>query len=159
MSSEATVFLIIKGIEGESTRIKDAIEVTSFSWQESQSGQTFQGESISAGTVEMSSVGITTTLSKASPKLMLNCAKGTFFKDGATLMCKKAVTDKDPYLKIVLTPVMISHYEVGASTGSLPTETFYLDFRKIEMEYKVESGGQAAGTIKGWYSLAKGEGG
>jgi len=159
MSTEATIFLTIKGIEGESTRIKDAIEVTHFSWQESQSGQTFQGESINAGTVEMSSVGITTTLSKASPKLLLHCAKGTFFKEGATLMFKKAVTDKDPYLKIVLTPVMVSHYEVGASTGGIPTESFYLDFRKIEMEYKVESGGQPGGSIKGWYSLGEGKGG
>lgn len=134
-------FLKIDGIEGESTDAKHRgeIEILSFSWGVSQTGSfAGGGGGGGAGKASFQDLSFVTTTSKASPKLFLASASGQHIKE-ATLTLTKVADKKgeqQEYLKIKLTDVLVSSYSQGGSTGGVPTDSFSLNFAKIEVEYR-----------------------
>jgi type VI secretion system secreted protein Hcp len=96
-------------------------------------------------------------MSKASPKLMQQCAEGKHIPD-ATLTCRRAGGSAQEYLKIKLTDCIISSYQTGGSANGqvVPTDQFSLNFAKLEFEYAAQDAkGAAAGTVKGQYDFEK----
>ena len=147
-------FLKIDGIEGESkdAKHKGSIEISGWSWGAAQTGTSSSGGGAGAGKVAMQDAHFSMSVSKASPKLMVACASGDHIKQ-AVLTCRKAGKDQQEYLKYTFSDVLVSSFQTGGTSGGpTPTETFTLNFPKIEFEYKEQQhDGTLGGRIKaGW---------
>ncbi|NNC87655.1 MAG: type VI secretion system tube protein Hcp [Akkermansiaceae bacterium] len=135
------IFLKIDTIPGESTDSdhKDWIEILSFSHGTSEPtpGTTGTGQ---GGRECIQDLSFTKFIDKSSPKLMLQCLKGTQLAD-ATLV----VTADDgsgtgafyEYLTIKLIDVVVSSVANAGDSSSpdRPVESFAINFTKIEYSY------------------------
>ncbi len=149
-------FLKIEGIDGESTNEmhKGQIEIMSFSWGMSNSGSMAAGSGGGAGKVSFGSVRIMTTVSKASPVLFESVATGKHFPT-ATLTVVNSEQRGQEYMKVTLSDVLISSYQTGGMSGEAPTESFRLNFAKIEYEYTPQNpDGSMDAPVKAGYDLA-----
>ena len=127
-------FLKIEGIDGESTDAihKDWIEISSFSWGETNSG----GSAGTGGKVAIQDFHfVAKKLDKASPLLMLACATGKHIQK-AQLTCRKNGTNPVEFLVITLEEVFVTSFEPSAQPTLYPTESISLNFQKIEFIYK-----------------------
>ncbi|AIF82945.1 type VI secretion system effector, Hcp1 family [Candidatus Nitrososphaera evergladensis SR1] len=129
-------FLKIDGIEGESTsdRHKGEINIESFSWGASNTGSASAGGGAGAGKVSFQDISFTKVIDKSSPKLMLATATGQHIKQ-VTLTGEMSGKKGQQFLQIKLTDVLISSYQQGGSSGAVPTDSFSLNFAKIEFTY------------------------
>ncbi len=144
------MFLKIEGksgpVMGESAdkKHKDEIEISSFSWGESNAG--FQGGSGGgAGKVNFQDLHFTANVNKSSPHLALHCATGEHLKT-ATLVARKQGGDQQEFYKVTLTDVIVSSFQSGGHDGSgvVPVDQFSLMPMKIEWEYSPQ---KADGTL------------
>jgi type VI secretion system secreted protein Hcp len=147
-------FLKIDGIEGESTsdKHKGEIDVLSFSWGASQTASSTGGGG-GAGKVQFQDIHFTSNLGKASPKLMLACATGEHIKE---VILTGEVSGKrgQKFLEIKLTDVLISSYQSGGSSGDVPTDSFSLNFAKIEFKYfPVNKDGSLGEPVSGGWNI------
>jgi len=155
MAGLVDFFLKIDGIEGESpdARHKGEIEVDSFSFGASQTGTMARGGGGGAGKVSMQDFNFTTSVSKASAKLQLACWSGEHIKK-ATLVCRRAGKEQQEYMKVTLSDVLVSSYQIGGSAAGdlVPTEQVSMNYAKIEWEYKPqkEDGTLDAASLAGW---------
>lgn len=149
-------FLKISGMEGESQdeKHKGEIEVLSWNWGATQAGTHARGGGGGAGRVDMQDFTLTKYIDKASPKLILACAKGDHV-DKAILTCRKAGGEQQEYLKVTFSGLMVSSYQTGGSEGTeSPTENVSLNFAKVEFEYREQKpDGTLGGTVKAGYDL------
>lgn len=138
-------FLKIDGVEGESTdsKHKNEIDITSWSWGETQVGATGgHGGGAGAGKVSMEDFSFTMQTNKASPKLMLACATGQHIKS-AVLEARKAGGEQQSYLKIAMSDLIVSSFRLAA-TNEIPVDEVKINFSRIEFEYKPQ---KADGTL------------
>jgi type VI secretion system secreted protein Hcp len=150
-------FLKIDGIEGESqdSKHKNEIDLVSWSWGETNSGDAAHRGGMGVGKVSMQDFHFTMRVNKASPKLMLACANGEHIKT-AELTCRKAGKEQQEYLKIKLSDLVVSNFQTGGSGGDgvIPEDHIGLNFSKIEYEYKEQKAdGTLGGTVKSGYDL------
>jgi type VI secretion system secreted protein Hcp len=154
--AQVDYFLKIDGIEGESAdaKHKGEIDVSSWSWSESQGSHAQILGGMTSGKVEAKGLQFTSHCSKASPKFMLACADGEHFKQ-AVLLCRKAGTDQQEFFKITMSDVLVSHYAVGGGSGGpLPVDNVTLTFAKMEVEYKEQSSkGTVGAPVKAGYDF------
>ena len=156
-------FLKIDGIQGKSRddRHKDEIDIESFSWGETQSGTFAGGGGGGAGKVSMQDFHFTMPVNKASPALFLACAQGDHIKN-AILTCRKAGKEQQEFLKITLSDVLVSSFQIGGHGGGdvTPKDQISLNFAKIEHEYKEQDAtGKLVGSIDKWFDLNSVKGG
>jgi type VI secretion system secreted protein Hcp len=132
-----SVFARIGSIKGESqdAKHKDEIEVFSWTWGLSQSGTMAHGGGGGAGKASFQDLNFTHRVDKASPLLMLACAKGEHIKD-ATITVRKAGEDLQEYLFINMTDVLVSSVSEAGGGEETPTESVTLAFAKVDLEYK-----------------------
>jgi type VI secretion system secreted protein Hcp len=157
MAGNVDFYLKIDGIDGESADKKHPkeIELTKFSFGASQTGTMAYGGGGGAGKVAMDDFSFETKVSKASAKLQLACWSGQHIKK-ATLVCRRAGTEQQEYLKVTMSDILVSSYVImGGSlngTDPTPTEAVKLNFAKIEFEYKPqkEDGTLDAPAMAGW---------
>jgi type VI secretion system secreted protein Hcp len=156
-ASAATVdyFLKLDGIDGESAdkNHKNEIDLESFSWGDGHPGlqQTGNvGGGGGAGKVSVHDIHFKMNTSKASPKLMETCASGKHIKE-AVLTVRKSGEKPQEFLKITLTDVLVSSYQVGGGgSSSLPTDQISLNFGKLKMEYVLQNAdGSLEAAIEG----------
>lgn len=150
-------FLKLEGIDGESQdhKHKGEIDLESWSWGETQSGSHKGGGGGGAGKVQMQDFHFVMKNNKASPKLFLACATGDHIKS-AVLICRKAGTDQQEFLKVKMTDLLVSSYQSGGSGHSdiIPTDQISINFAKIEFEYKEQKpDGSLGGTVKAGYDV------
>ena len=133
-------FLKIDGIDGESTddQHKGEIDLQSWSWGESQpglvGGTSASGGGGGAGKVSVHDMHFRKTVDKATPTLMVSTATGQHYPS-ATLTVRKAGGQQMEYFKVKLTDVLISSYQAGGTQGSVPTDSFSLNFAKIRTSF------------------------
>lgn len=158
-AAQSDYFLKLEGVDGESTDAshRGEIEINSWSWGASNPGISHgsggKGGGGGAGKASFSDISFTTSVGKATPKLMLLCATGEHIKS-AKLFVRKAGSTQD-YYTIELKEVMVSSYQV-AGDGNEETTTFSLSFQKIEMEYIPQNpDGTTGEAIKAGWDLAK----
>lgn len=154
-------FLKIDDIKGESSdsKHKDEIDVYSWSWGATQTGSSAHGGGAGTGKVSMNDFHFTMKANNASSPLFLACANGQHFKK-ADLTCRKAGKGQQEYLKIKLSDVIVSSYQVGGSSHSdeLPVDQISLNFSKIEFGYaKQKPDGSLDGMTWKWYDQKKNE--
>ena len=146
-------FLKVEGIEGESLddRHKGEIDILSFSWGMSNSGSFASGSGAGAGKASFGSIRVTTAVTKASPLIFESVATGKHIPN-VTLSAVKTGATGQEFLKVTLTDVVITSYQTGGTVGEVPTDTFRLNFAKIEIEYKPQKadGSLDASVNAGW---------
>jgi type VI secretion system secreted protein Hcp len=146
-------FLKIDGIEGESADKAHAkeIELLSFGWGLSQAGAGAHGGGGGAGKATFQDFVFVARVSKASPKLFLTCASGQHVKS-VVLTCRRSGGAQPEFLKIKLSDVLVTSYQVGGSSPEEPLDQVSLNFAKIEVEYTPSSkSGKAEPPVKaGW---------
>ena len=148
-------FLKIDGIDGESTdsKHKGEIELASFSWGVSQSGQPGGGGGGGAGKAQFQDFHFVAKTTKASPKLFLACASGQHVKS-ALLTCRRAGRDRLEFIKYKLSEVLVSSFVSGGSTPEEPFDQVSLNFAKVEMEYvPLGKAGKALSPVKAAWDL------
>ena len=149
-------FLKIDTIPGESTKKGHTgeLEITSWSWGESNTGSMAGNTGGGSGKVSMQDFHFTIPMNVASPKIMLACATGQHIPT-AILICRKAGTEQQEYLKITFSDVLISSYHVGGSHADvIPGDQCSFNFTKIEMGYKPQDAkGQLGAEVKTGYDL------
>jgi type VI secretion system secreted protein Hcp len=147
-------FLKLDGIPGESTdaKHKGEIDVLAFSWGVSGSKSTGPGGGGGgAGKAVFEDLLVVARTSKASPRLWLACASGQHIKN-AVLTCRKPGKTPFEFLKITLTDVLVSSYEIDGSDEELPLDQVALAFAKVETAYTPQDAtGKAQPPVKaGW---------
>jgi len=148
-------FLKIDGVDGESTddKHKGEIELESWSVGGANSGSFSSGGGGGTGKVAMQDFHFVKKTDKSSAKLLSACCTGEHIKT-ATLVCRKAGGDQQEFLKVILSPVLISSYQTGGSAGSdvIPMEQVSLNYGKIEYKYKEQKpdGSLGGEMIGGW---------
>jgi type VI secretion system secreted protein Hcp len=147
------VFLKIEGVPGEAaaTGHKDEIEIASFSMGIARPAPA-GGGGTQTGRAQFTDISFSHQLDKASPLLMLRCAQGTQIPT-AVLTCRTASASPFVFYKITLTDVIVTSVSVGgASGGDRPTETFSLNYARIEWEYipQLPTGGSGTPVRASW---------
>ncbi len=145
----ATDFILeIDGIKGESTdkEFKGHIDIESFSWGISNSGNMAAGGGGGAGKASFSDVTFSKNVDLSSPKLAYHCASGAHIKK-ATLHVRKQGKDQKEYYTILLEEMIVSSFQSGGSSGNpILHETFGLNFTKIKFVYKEQKPDGSLGT-------------
>jgi len=150
-------FLKLATIQGESKDSKHAneIDVLSWSWGETQTGTHAGGGGGGAGKVSMQDFHFVMKTNKASPKLLLACANGEHIGEG-TLVCRKAGTEQQEFMKIKFTDLLVSSFQTGGSSSGdeIPLDQISLNYSKIEYSYcEQDKAGQLLGPIMAGYDL------
>ncbi|HXV96397.1 MAG TPA: type VI secretion system tube protein Hcp [Gaiellaceae bacterium] len=151
-------FLKIDGIPGESrdARHKGEVEVLAFSWGVSQAGAAASGGG-GTGKASFDELLVVAATSKASPLLWLACASGKHVKS-AVLTCRRAGKAPVDFLKITLTEVLVSSYELDGSDEEPPLDQIGLTYAKIETQYTpVDAAGKAQAPVKAGWDLKTGK--
>jgi type VI secretion system secreted protein Hcp len=154
-------FLKIDGIQGESRddRHKDEIDILSFSWGATQSGSFAGGGGGGSGKISMQDFHFTMPVNKASPALFLACAQGDHIKN-AILTCRKAGPEPQEFMKVTMSDILVSSFQIGGAGGVVPSDQISLNFEQIEVEYKEQdASGKLVGSIKKWFDFKSMKGG
>ena len=148
-------FLNLSGIKGEAQDAvyKGWIDIYSWSFGATQGGSGGHvGGGSGAGKVNMHDITVTKRTDTSSADLFLKCANGKHY-DEATIVSRKAGEKPLEFLKIKLTQVLVTSYQLGGSHGDdTPTESITLNFTKVNMDYQVQKpdgSGSPAGQM-GW---------
>lgn len=140
--------LEIDGIKGESADAthKDAIDIDAFSWGLSNSS-TMVGGGSGVGKVSLQDFHFTTSLSKASPQIMAQCATGKHIPKAVLYARKPGGDARTDYYKVTLTDVLISSYSQSGAVGAgRPSDSVSIAFTSIKIEYTDDAGGVTSGT-------------
>jgi type VI secretion system secreted protein Hcp len=135
------IFLKLSPIKGESQddKHKDEIDVSSFSF-----GQTNDGTAFKSGELAAEDFSFAAPISRASPLLFLAVATGEHFKEAIITVRKPSAKEPLEFLKWTLTDVILTSAQEGAASGTEVNDAFSLAFAKIEVEYKLQ---KADGTF------------
>jgi type VI secretion system secreted protein Hcp len=129
------MFLDITGIPGESTDPShtNQVDVLGWSWGMINGGSAQTG--VSTNKASFQSLNVTKYVDKASPRLMLACAKGTHISM-ATLYVRNTDTNPIEFIKIRLTNVLVTTVLTGGSGGEDQlTENVSLSFANVQLDY------------------------
>ena len=134
MATEADYYLKIDGIDGESQdkEFPKWIQITSFSWGGTNSGDVSSGAS-GKGKVKFHDVSITAPMNAASPSLAQYMANGKPIAS-AELAVRVAGDPPQVIKRIKLAGVFVSKF-VNSGDGSRPVDTFTLNYAKINFDY------------------------
>jgi type VI secretion system secreted protein Hcp len=131
------MFAQIGDIKGESrdAKHKDEVEVLSWSWGVSQTGNLAQGSGGGSGKPSFSDVQFTHHIDKASPLLMRACATGMRIKD-ATITARKAGKGQQEYLIFKMNDILITSVQPALSGSESGIESVSLQAAKVALEYR-----------------------
>lgn len=148
-------FILIEGIDGQSTFKDKAIDIMSFSFSTSNSPASQVGSAeMRAGRPTFSELSIMKLADKASLDLMQSCATGKLLTK-VTLFLDKPMGDKqEDYYKVALENVLITGYSVSGSAQE-PSESVSFAFNKITYSYNPEVKGKLAGFVDRGFDLSK----
>lgn len=155
-------YLKIDGIEGESTddQHKNELELLSFGWSKDGPGilqaiAQSSGGGRGAGKTQFFDVFFNAMVSKATPKLLLAAASGQHIPS-ATLSVRKSGGDhnQQDFLIVKFSDIMVSSYQIGGSSGEVPTDQFSINFAKVEFEYRAQKpDGTLDAPVKGGWDV------
>jgi len=152
------MFMKIDDFKGEATddKHKGLIEVISWSWGMTQTGNAHMGTGAGAGKVDVQNLTFTKYIDTSSPNLIKLCCKGKHF-DTATLYVRKAASDKPmEYLKIEMYAGLIAAVNVaGAGSDERLVENVSLNFASFKYYYTPQDKGKAGAEIPAAWNMAK----
>ena len=133
----ADIYLKLGDIEGDAADAVHGgeIDVLSWSWGLTQSGDMQASSGGGAGKVAVQDMSFTKKVDKSSPNLIKFCCTGESLKT-ATLTIRKAGKSPLEYLVLELEHVLISSFNLGGSPGDEQlTENVTLNFAKFKCIY------------------------
>lgn len=156
-------FLFLDGIPGESSSEahRGEIEVLSWSWGATNSGSTIGAGGGGAGKVVFQDFHFTKRIDKSSPQILLRCCTGQHIPK-ATLTVHRASSSAGGSLGPVLfqcdlTQVLVSSFQSSDTPDAPdvpPTDSFSLNFTKIEFRYMPQSdNGVASPPVRACWDL------
>jgi type VI secretion system secreted protein Hcp len=148
-------FLKIEGVDGELTseKHKGEIEILSYSWGVSQQGGSSTGGGAGAGKATFQDFTFVKNMDRSSPLLFVKAATGEHIKE-VVLTGEVAGKRGQKFMEIKMSDVLISSYQQGGSDGGVPTDTFSLNFAKIEFKYyPADKSGALGGPVAGGWDL------
>jgi len=153
------MFLDLDGVKGESEvkGFEGKIQLLAWSWGMSQTGTTHHGSGGGAGKVNVQDLSFTHFVDSSTPVLHNACCKGTHFAK-ATLTMRKAGGDPLPYLRLLMTDVIVTSVSGGGSGGEdQQTENCTLNFAAFELGYQPQDnkGAKKGGEIVAKHDIAK----
>jgi len=151
------MFLKLDGVAGEATEKghKDEIEILSFSWGVSHPAAIAHTDRRRAGRAQLTDISFMIRNGKASPTLMLACASGRHLKEGLFVI-EKAGEQPFQFYKLSISDVLVTSYQVSGSEEEVPTESFSLNFRKLELTETVQNDkGGIAQTVEAGFDFAR----
>lgn len=131
------MFIKIGDVKGESadSKHKGEIDVLSWSWGMTQSGNAHVGGGAGAGKVNVQDFTFTKYVDSSSPLMMLKCCNGKHYPE-ALFTIRKAGENPVEYLKIKFTEVLVSSVTTGGHGGEdRLTENVTLNFAKVDVKY------------------------
>ncbi len=138
-------------IEGESLLevAENQIDFHSIGFVSKQQTSAQVGRGRTQGRAEVSPVTIRKFIDKSSPDIALACMKSTNFAEMVLTIWKASGDDMLDYVKIILSDVIVSRYEI---LGSRPNsqqieEMVQLTFQLIEFNYTVQNEDYSAGDV------------
>ena len=92
-------------------------------------------------------------MDRSSPLLFVKAATGEHIKE-VVLTGEVAGKRGQKFMEIKMSDVLISSYQQGGSEGGVPTDTFSLNFAKIEFKYyPADKSGALGGPVAGGWDL------
>lgn len=160
--NQGDCFLKLDDIPGESqdANHKDEIDVINFGLSAIQPVSGAFSAGGGSGKVQMGPLEIRAKHSKASPKLLLACAKGQHIGN-AVLTIRKAGGDAQEYSTYTLTEAVISKYAVKPpeDEGGIPDDEFSISYSTIEHQYKEQKpDGTLGGVVKSKWDVKQNKG-
>lgn len=160
--SNSDFFLKIEGIKGETQAegLNDYMEIVAFKWGGEHDGSFHRDEGSPTGRFSGTDFEFVMKTNTASPELMQACASGKTYTK-ATLVCRKSSGKSVEYLKVILSPVMISSFVTGFDPNEnygdpVVVDRIKLNFGKIVVEYKPTKDDGSSGVAReGGYNLQK----
>lgn len=150
------IFLKLDDVEGESkdSSHKKEIQLQSTGYSVRQQGAQGAGGGGGAGKASFDDISCMAETSKASPLLWLSCATGKHHAK-AVIIYRKAGEKPLEYLKIELEDVLVSSFNSSEGAGgSIPVDSFSLNFGKIKVEYTPQDAkGGGEGVVKAGYDV------
>jgi len=154
----ATLHLKIPGIDGDSEAdgYEGQIDLTSWSWGASQSGNMHLATGGAKGGSSVMDVNVTKAMDKASPNLMSACCTGRHFTEDVVLTCTKSGDGQVRWLELTLKDTIISSISPSSSEGEQGYESMSLNFREYMMKFFPQEGEGAEGSsIDAGYDIRK----
>jgi type VI secretion system secreted protein Hcp len=147
-------FLKLDGVVGESKDAdhKGEIELESFSWGASNPASIGSaGSGAGAGKATFSDLNFMQRTQSSSPTLLAHVAEGGRIESGL-LTARKAGKSGLEFLKIKLTDIFVTVFQISGSEGGLPVESVSLSFAKFEVSYTPQdTTGKAVSPVEtGW---------
>ena len=153
------MFLKLDGVPGESRDAahKGSIDITSFSWGESNTGSVgaATGAGAHTGRVSFQDFHFPARVSAATPKLMLNCASGAHIPTGTFTVRRAFVEGKEntfDFLTYKFQGVLITSVQEAGDTSDIPLDSVSFAFQKIDVMFKpiTPTGGAGVPTGFAW---------
>lgn len=144
-------FLHLDGIAGEShdAAHRGAIQLLSWRWFARNTGtMQFGGGGGGAGRAKMDDFHFTMRVNAATPKLLQRLASGEHIPR-AVLVCRKAGTIPQEYLRVTFEDCVVATYTTGSierSGETIPREGLSLNFARVTFEYREQ---RADGSLGG----------
>jgi type VI secretion system secreted protein Hcp len=151
------MFVKIDDINGESidSDHKDWIDVVSWTWGMTQSGNAHLGSGTGTGKVSVRDVSFTKYVDSATPILIKYCCKGKYFSKAQLVVCK-AGNKTLPYLTLTMTEGLISSFtNGGAGQDERLVESVSLNFKAFKLDYVPQKAGSGGGSIPAAWDIAK----
>jgi type VI secretion system secreted protein Hcp len=148
------MFIKLDDIKGESVddKHKGEIDVHSWSWGVSQTGNSQIGGGSGVGKANVHDLTFTKMIDKSSPLLFQMCCSGKPIAKAA-FVCRKAGGTPLEYIKITMNQAIVSSVTPGGDkTTDFLSETVTLNFASMTFEYvpqKADGSGDAS-VVKGW---------
>ncbi len=142
-------FLTLDGIKGESKdkKLKESLQIESFSWGLVNLGSIVAGEKHGGGKVSFQDFHFTVRASSASPQLAMFCAGGKLIPT-ALLTLRKSGDMQMEYCTVKMGDAMVTGFQTGGAQGgnTIALDQVTLSFSKIIFEYREqrEDGGACA---------------
>lgn len=145
-------------VDGESTDSDHGkwIDILSWSFGASNSVDQIRGGARSVSYVNVTDLSLVKEFDISSPKLMEACMTGRHFNKATMEIWGQYGDAKTKWLEVKMEDVLVSNFQTGGQgEGGRPTESFGLNFNKIDVEYTaMKDDGTEAGKMKASYDIA-----
>jgi type VI secretion system secreted protein Hcp len=143
-----TGYMKMPDIAGESRRAdhEEEIDILSIDWSMSQAANMQIGSGRTSSRATVNPIGITKIYDASSPYLALACMQGKAFDEVVISFRQDSGDVHLDYLKITLTNVVISSYNMnGSAMGEDITDALSLSFEEVKVLYTMQADDHSSG--------------
>ncbi|HEX9890070.1 MAG TPA: type VI secretion system tube protein Hcp [Nitriliruptorales bacterium] len=161
IAAAVTMYIKIGDIKGESTDAAHGewIDLQSVSHSIQRPSGSNTGATRQRSSATFGDIVCVKQLDKSTPKLMESISSGRNHATTMVELLRDVGSDAPPavYLKIELTNVQITSYDLNGSTGAVPTESFSLNYEEIKVTYTpYDDTGKAGGKVEYSWKVEEG---